>query len=1129
MDERKVIAQWLHLSDLHVFEEADTTLILEDYEKLAKEFHPDFIVITGDFRHKKYKTTFEKTKIFLDEILRIFNVRKKDVFLVPGNHDVNDYIGRSDAIKKIKSTSQSNYNTYYKYTNEGEITLYSAFEEYNEFVKNFYKNSGVDDERIINPSSCFNICWENKINLFHINTALISDGKRHKEIVDVNAIAKCRLNSSCPTIILAHHGIESLYDQHKTRIKKIIGNKKISAYLHGDIHKYNSEPVHPCFLTNGSIPQISCGKSAPQSNDNYSDVGVVTYTWYNDNNTYVDAYRWEINKEFVIDNIYKAKLNKSYDFPMIFSNISNETISNKNSSPRILEEPYNLSEYTDRISVEASKNDKLSLLTEAILEQVDWESSKPKKTLDKLEHICDMIINSKSKYPLIIKGEPGTGKSTLLSNIYIKLKENPFLNCELIDLHFYDDNSIIDSDLHLAKKIDKISNLVISNNKIIIFIDGIDRYQRTNRKYQKILQNNISEWAKNKHVKFVFSMGDLAANQFPPFLYSDIKFPKNIQTELILHPINANDSSFHSLVEKTLVTFGILENKKRKTDKANQLKDQFITHCKKTSGNKSDFRTLIFIIDRYEEYGSAIFTEKVGILFWNYFTPKISPDKMPVIGKNLAEFMLNGCNLNNTQPQSGYLYKSPVIRDFFFSWYYIYLIDKCLVDELKSFDCIFTASINRFCVDLMSRTTAFELSIVRNLIKAYDSLSLKGKNQAIYLIGRVQSTQSKKIAEPFLLNLYSEMKDQFVDFKSDDEKMMMFRSIGISLLNIGNTIIADDFYIRLIYDEKLRQINRNFHIIYYLSDSYKISTDFELNDSILSTPDNINHLYSSLYHSIKTSSKRELQYVSIITLINLVIYNHYKNKINFVDVSLPEGFCELLNDLLENSKSSNNVVRKYITITKEHLMQPNIYADTFSKIYALKRTRRAGWYKSGREINKTEQPESVAEHIWGCCMIAQLFLTENLNNCHFFKKSEVDTYSKQYSKEHIISLLLIHDLPEAYTGDIPDDPNKKEKEEQVMESLPALNSFPFFYSFGDIKALWDEYEKRETINAKIAYDIDKLEPLIQLFIYKDILVTESKFDERNSWMQKAQEQILTDFGRGIYKFLTTYLLSDDVF
>ena len=34
-------------------------------------------------------------------IIEVFNIEKKDVYLIPGNHDVNPYTGREEVIKEI--------------------------------------------------------------------------------------------------------------------------------------------------------------------------------------------------------------------------------------------------------------------------------------------------------------------------------------------------------------------------------------------------------------------------------------------------------------------------------------------------------------------------------------------------------------------------------------------------------------------------------------------------------------------------------------------------------------------------------------------------------------------------------------------------------------------------------------------------------------------------------------------------------------------------------------------------------------------------------------------------------------------------------------------------------------------
>jgi len=106
-------ASWLHISDLHVFPEADTTLMLDDYRELAKIISPKFLVVTGDFRHKRYKTDFSLARDYLELVTSIFSIDKKDIFFVPGNHDVNYYDGRTDAIFDICLRSkEGDYNVY---------------------------------------------------------------------------------------------------------------------------------------------------------------------------------------------------------------------------------------------------------------------------------------------------------------------------------------------------------------------------------------------------------------------------------------------------------------------------------------------------------------------------------------------------------------------------------------------------------------------------------------------------------------------------------------------------------------------------------------------------------------------------------------------------------------------------------------------------------------------------------------------------------------------------------------------------------------------------------------------------------------------------------------------------------
>lgn len=305
-------ARWLHISDLHVFAEADTTFMLDDYKELAQVISPQFLIVTGDFRHKSRQTDFSLARRYLEAILDIFRIDKADVFLIPGNHDVNEYEGRSNSIIDICQHSENDDYDFYSH-----YPLNKGFSEYKNFVYEFYMDSNVRDSRARCPEEIMCVTWNDMLNIIMINTALVSDGKEHGEIVDINALSQCRIESDKPSIIIGHHSLESLYPCFEERIKGVIDRRKISAYLHGDGHRYSNKPISNIFTPNITIPGIACAKSAPQSGDQFSDIGIVYYEWQSDDNVYVQAYRWS-PQGFREDPAYYYNINKQFSFPMIY-------------------------------------------------------------------------------------------------------------------------------------------------------------------------------------------------------------------------------------------------------------------------------------------------------------------------------------------------------------------------------------------------------------------------------------------------------------------------------------------------------------------------------------------------------------------------------------------------------------------------------------------------------------------------------------------------------------------------------------------------------------------------------------------------------------------------------------------
>ncbi|MFW9809955.1 MAG: HD family hydrolase [Candidatus Thorarchaeota archaeon] len=135
----------------------------------------------------------------------------------------------------------------------------------------------------------------------------------------------------------------------------------------------------------------------------------------------------------------------------------------------------------------------------------------------------------------------------------------------------------------------------------------------------------------------------------------------------------------------------------------------------------------------------------------------------------------------------------------------------------------------------------------------------------------------------------------------------------------------------------------------------------------------------------------------------------------------------------------------------------------------LKRVNRTGWALVG--VNHS-QSESVSEHSYGTAILSLLISREMIDCDGIVDQSKV------------ISMALIHDLPEALTSDIPHSVSKsggddlarikKKLERDAISQIAKTKSS--FESW--ILELWDEMEKAKTVESRIVMGADVLDMLI---------------------------------------------------
>ena len=198
-----------------------------------------------------------------------------------------------------------------------------------------------------------------------------------------------------------------------------------------------------------------------------------------------------------------------------------------------------------------------------------------------------------------------------------------------------------------------------------------------------------------------------------------------------------------------------------------------------------------------------------------------------------------------------------------------------------------------------------------------------------------------------------------------------------------------------------------------------------------------------------------------------------------------------------------------------------IYRNALIEIFSLKKIKRTGWLLPGRNLNE-QRVESVSDHTWASCMLAEMFLPATRGELIGLVGEEQG--DDKYDKTEIVRMLIVHDLSEAYTGDVAlgcKTDKDRELEEARMAYYATLAKYSPFENMKHIYRRWEKYEERTDYNAKVAKDIDQLECFIQLFMYKDMLIEENG---ETNWLRLQEEweaslTIRTRFGKWLYCFI----------
>jgi len=144
-------------------------------------------------------------------------------------------------------------------------------------------------------------------------------------------------------------------------------------------------------------------------------------------------------------------------------------------------------------------------------------------------------------------------------------------------------------------------------------------------------------------------------------------------------------------------------------------------------------------------------------------------------------------------------------------------------------------------------------------------------------------------------------------------------------------------------------------------------------------------------------------------------------------------------------------------------MAANNAVEFFMFVGQLKTEQRTGW--THHDIKNVE---SVSDHMYRMSMMAMLLDAPDID------------------KTRCMKLALVHDLAECIVGDITPHcgVSAEEKDRREREALYKITKNIPKQIADEVLDLWEEYNKRETAEAKIVKDLDRFEMILQAFEYE---------------------------------------------
>lgn len=258
----------IHLSDIHLskdnlkdFQQFYLKALIDDLKSLHEAEKIDLIIITGDLNDKggqsfikdKQDPYEEFNSIFIDPIIGALGLSYNNVYICPGNHDVDEskideiieggLLSTNNTIEKINGFLDN-----YKHNHHSGLDRIVSFKEYEKKLNqlrdnviheetNFESNYVLSIENLNVGISCINSAWRCSTKLS--KDSLTIGTRQLLNANDFNSTNQTELN-----ILLLHHPLEYISTIERYEIENLLQSLNFNILLSGHTHAGQAYGFH---------------------------------------------------------------------------------------------------------------------------------------------------------------------------------------------------------------------------------------------------------------------------------------------------------------------------------------------------------------------------------------------------------------------------------------------------------------------------------------------------------------------------------------------------------------------------------------------------------------------------------------------------------------------------------------------------------------------------------------------------------------------------------------------------------------------------------------------------------------------------------------------------------------------